>query len=259
MFNNILEEFTLLNFFLFGLDIYFVWLIFYYVLRLIQSNVRAIQIVKGLIIFFVLDLISQLFNLFTLNMLIEMVINFGLLAIIIIFQPEIRSGLEQIGRNSMLNRSKNNLEEKGLVSILCDSVEFLAKRRIGALIVIEREVKLDEFITPSTILASKLSKELLTTIFVPTTPLHDGAVIIREEMLYCAGAYLPSTRQEDINKAFGTRHRAAIGISEISDSITLTVSEETGRFSIAHNGVLKVYEQIDLFKEDLQRYLENKI
>jgi len=256
LFNNILDDFTLLNFLLLGLDIYFVWLIFYYVLRLIQANVRAIQIVKGLIIIFVIDLISQIFNLVTLNMLIGMVIDWGLLAIIIIFQPEIRSGLEQIGRNSMRNRNRNNLEENGMISTLCSSVEFLAKRRIGALIVIERDVKLDEFIMPSTILASKLSKELLTTIFVPTTPLHDGAIIIRDEMLYCAGAYLPSTRREDINKSFGTRHRAAIGISEISDSITLTVSEETGKFSIAYNGELKVYEQIDTFKEDLQRYLD---
>ena len=177
------------------------------------------------------------------------------MAIIIIFQPEIRSGLEQIGRNSTLNREQNKFVEHDVISILANSVEFLAKRRIGALIVIERGVKLDEFITPSTIIDGEISQELLTTIFVPTTPLHDGAIMIREEKLYCAGAYLPSTRREDINKSFGTRHRAAIGISEISDSVTLVVSEETGRYSIAYKGELKVYDRIDAFKNDLKQYL----
>ena len=154
-----------------------------------------------------------------------------------------------------MNRERYVLAEHDVISILANSVEFLAKRRIGALIVIERGVKLDEFITPSTIISGEISQELLTTIFVPTTPLHDGAVMIREGKLYCAGAYLPSTRREDINKAFGTRHRAAIGISEISDSITLVVSEETGRYSIAYKGELKVYDVIDSFKTDLQQYL----
>ena len=239
---NTVEDFTFLNLVLVGLDVYFVWLIIYYVLRLIKSNVRAVQILKGVILIYIIDIISQVFDLYTLNSLIGNVIDWGLLAIIIVFQPEIRSGLEQIGRNSTLNREKNILGDRDIVSILTNSVEFLAKRRIGALIVIERGVKLDEFITPSTIVDGEISQELLTTIFVPTTPLHDGA-------------YLPSTRREDINKAFGTRHRAAIGISEISDSITLVVSEETGRFSIAYKGELKVYDQVDLFSRDLKQYL----
>ena len=233
---NTVEDFTFLNLVLVGLDVYFVWLIIYYVLRLIKSNVRAVQILKGVILIYIIDIISQVFDLYTLNSLIGNV-------------------LEQIGRNSTLNREKNILGDRDIVSILTNSVEFLAKRRIGALIVIERGVKLDEFITPSTIVDGEISQELLTTIFVPTTPLHDGAVMIRDGKLYCAGAYLPSTRREDINKAFGTRHRAAIGISEISDSITLVVSEETGRFSIAYKGELKVYDQVDLFSRDLKQYL----
>ena len=174
---------------------------------------------------------------------------------IIVFQPEIRSGLEQLGRNRIMTRNPNQLKDEGITTILVQSIDFLAKRRIGALIVIEREVKLDEFITPSTLMDSELSKELLTTVFIPTTPLHDGAVIIRNEKLYCAAAYLPSTRREDISKDLGTRHRAAIGISEISDSITLTVSEETGRFSITMNGELKSYTDLEIFKKDLQHHL----
>ncbi|MGL4336421.1 MAG: diadenylate cyclase CdaA [Turicibacter sp.] len=252
---NTIENFTFFNIILIGLDVYFVWLILYYILKLIKSNVRAVQILKGVVLIYIIDLISQVFDLYTLNSLIGNVIDWGLLAIIIIFQPEIRSGLEQIGRNSMLTREKISGKNNDIVEILKNSIEFLAKRRIGALIVIERGVKLDEFITPSTIIGGSISQELLTTLFVPTTPLHDGAVIIRDEMLYCAGAYLPSTRREDISKQFGTRHRAAIGISEISDSITIVVSEETGRFSIAYKGELKVYDHIDLFYKDLKQYL----
>ncbi|WP_235069511.1 diadenylate cyclase CdaA [Turicibacter sp. TJ11] len=252
---NSVDSFKFFDLLLVGLDIYFVWLIIYYILKLIKSNVRAVQILKGVILIYIIDLVSQIFDLYTLNSLIGNIIDWGLLAIIIIFQPEIRSGLEQIGRNSTLNREQNKFVEHDVISILANSVEFLAKRRIGALIVIERGVKLDEFITPSTIIDGEISQELLTTIFVPTTPLHDGAIMIREEKLYCAGAYLPSTRREDINKSFGTRHRAAIGISEISDSVTLVVSEETGRYSIAYKGELKVYDRIDAFKNDLKQYL----
>lgn len=252
---NSVDSFKFFDLLLVGLDIYFVWLIIYYILKLIKSNVRAVQILKGVILIYIIDLVSQIFDLYTLNSLIGNIIDWGLLAIIIIFQPEIRSGLEQIGRNSTLNREQNKFVEHDVITILANSVEFLAKRRIGALIVIERGVKLDEFITPSTIIDGEISQELLTTIFVPTTPLHDGAIMIREEKLYCAGAYLPSTRREDINKSFGTRHRAAIGISEISDSVTLVVSEETGRYSIAYKGELKVYDRIDAFKNDLKQYL----
>jgi len=250
-----LEELNLLNILLFALDVYFVWLIIYYVLKLIKANVRAVQIMKGLIFVYLLALLSDWLNLQTLRSLINNVINWGIFALIIIFQPEIRGGLEQLGRNSTISRGQNRLKEEGITNILTHSIEFLAKRRIGALIVIEQEVKLDEFITPSTLMNSELSKELLTTVFIPTTPLHDGAVIIRDEKLYCAGAYLPSSRREDISKDLGTRHRAAIGISEISDSITLTVSEETGRFSIAINGELNVYSDLELFRNDLQRLL----
>lgn len=252
---NAVENISFFDLLLVCLDVYFVWLIIYYILKLIKSNVRAVQILKGVILIYLIDIVSQIFDLYTLNALIGNVIDWGLLAVIIIFQPEIRSGLEQIGRNSTMNRERNVLAEHDVISILANSVEFLAKRRIGALIVIERGVKLDEFITPSTIIDGEISQELLTTIFVPTTPLHDGAIMIREEKLYCAGAYLPSTRREDINKSFGTRHRAAIGISEISDSVTLVVSEETGRYSIAYKGELKVYDRIDAFKNDLKQYL----
>ncbi|MCL1950827.1 MAG: diadenylate cyclase CdaA [Turicibacter sp.] len=249
------EEFSFLGLATLALDTYLVWLILYYILKLIKVNVRAIQILKGLIFVYLLNFISTWLNLHTLNSIIDLVIEWGILGIIIIFQPEIRAGLEQIGRNSLISRGQHSEKEDGNISILTQSIEFLAKRRIGALIVLEQDVKLDEFVTPSTIMDSQLSKELLTTVFIPTTPLHDGAVIIRGGKLHCAGAYLPSTHREDISKDLGTRHRAAIGISEISDSVTLTVSEETGRFSIAHNGQLKMYADLELFRADLEQRL----
>lgn len=211
------------------------------------------QLVKGLFFIFILNLISQWFGLTALYSLVDMVLHNGIIAVLIIFQPEIRAALEQIGLNTVKGSEKK--EKNTLVDVLCQSVEYLSKRHIGALIVIEQEVKLDEFLTTSTIMDSQLSVELLNTIFVPTTPLHDGAVIIRNENIYCAGAYLPLTSRENISKELGTRHRAAIGASEITDGIVLVVSEETGTMSIARNGRLTRFEEADKFKEALQSYI----
>ena len=254
MFSGV-EDIKFMDIVLLCLDVYLVWLIVYSVLKLIRANVRAVQILKGVVLIYIINFASQMLNLYTLNSLIGTVVDWGFLAFIIIFQPEIRSGLEQLGRNNILVREREVKEDDEVINILCESMEFLAKRRIGALIVIERGINLDEFITPSTLLGASISKELLTTIFVPTTPLHDGAVIMRNNTVYCAAAYLPSTRREDINKAFGTRHRAAIGISEISDSVTLVVSEETGRCSIAYNGELKVFDDMERFASELKQHL----
>jgi diadenylate cyclase len=230
-----------------------VWLIIYLLFNLIKLNVRTFQILKGLVFIAFINLISQWFNLTALHGLINVIIGHGVLAFIIIFQPEIRAALEQIGINSVKGKEKKDKDT--LVDTLCQSIEFLAKRYIGALIVIEQEVKLDEFLSSSTIMDSKLSFELLNTIFVPTTPLHDGAVIIRNENIYCAGAYLPLTSREDVSKELGTRHRSAIGTSEITDGIVLVVSEETGTMSIARNGRITRFENISEFKEALQSYM----
>ena len=211
------------------------------------------QLLKGLFLIIVLNLISEWFELTALNQLVDIVMRNGILAILIIFQPELRAALEQIGLSA--GKGGDKKEKNTIIDTLCQSVEYLAKRRIGALIVIEQEVKLEEFLTSSTIMDSKLSFELLNTIFVPTTPLHDGAVIIRNENIYCAGAYLPLTSREDVSKELGTRHRAAIGASEITDSIVLVVSEETGTMSISKNGRITRFEEIDKFKEALQSYV----
>jgi diadenylate cyclase len=235
-------------------DVYLVWIIFYLLLNLIKLNIRTMQLLKGLGFIWVLNLISSWFNLTALGELVGTVTNNAVLVLIIIFQPELRGALEQIGINAV--KGSDNKDKVSLIDSLCQSVEYLAKRRIGALIVIEQDVKLDQFLTSATIMDSKLSFELLNTIFVPTTPLHDGAVIIREENIYCAGAYLPLTTREDVSKELGTRHRAAIGASEITDGIVLVVSEETGIMSLARNGRITRFENINEFKEALQSYIK---
>ena len=256
MFNDLFDSFlnlTPLEYLRLFFDAYLVWVIIYLLLNLIKLNTRTLQLLKGLFLIVLLSLISQWFHLAALEELVNIVMGHGILALIILFQPELRGALEQIGLNTVKVSEKRH--KNTLVDILCQSAQYLSKRRIGALIVIEQEVKLDEFLNSATLMDSQLSFELLNTIFVPTTPLHDGAVIIRNEHIYCAGAYLPLTNREDVSKELGTRHRAAIGASEITDGVVLVVSEETGTMSIARNGRITRFEEIDKFKEALQSYL----
>jgi len=251
---NTFRDLTVVEYLRLLFDIYLVWIVFYLLLNLVKLNVRTMQLIKGLAFILILHYISDGFGLIALHGLVGTVTDNSVLVMIIIFQPELRGALEQIGINAVKGNDKKN--KNTLVESLCQSVEYLSKRRIGALIVIEQEVKLDEYLTSSTIMDSKLSFELLNTIFVPTTPLHDGAVIIRNENIYCAGAYLPLTSREDISKELGTRHRAAIGASEITDSVVLVVSEETGTMSIARNGRITRFQEINDFKEALQSYVK---
>ena len=256
---NLIESF--LNLTLFGylqlvLDIYLVWIVIYLLLNLVKLNVRTLQLLKGLVFILALSLVSSWIELTALGNLIGTVTAHPALIMIIIFQPELRAALEQIGINAV--KGSDNLRKTTVIDALVNSVEYLAKRHIGALIVLEQDVRLDEYLSSATSLDSDISAELLNTIFVPATPLHDGAVILREEKIYCAGAYLPLTAREDISKELGTRHRAAIGASEISDAIILVVSEETGSMSIARNGKITKFETIQEFKEVLESYTRRR-
>ena len=249
-----LLDLSFFEWFLLFVDIYFVWIIIYLIFNLIKLNIRTMQILKGLVLIYIINFASALFNLHALNALVDVIMRYGILGFIIIFQPEIRGALEQIGINSAKG---NDLQEsKTLYDIVLQSFKLLSKKRIGALIVIEQTMKLEEFTSSATIMDSKLSVELLTTIFIPTTALHDGAVIIRDDKIYSAGAYLPLTKRDDINKEFGTRHRAAIGASEITDAIVLVVSEETGIISIAQNGQLERFNDVEKFGQSLARHLD---
>lgn len=222
------------------IDVSLVWLIFYYILKNIRNNVKLTLLFKGVAIVILLKLISDWFGFVTIGLLLEYVIMWGPLALIIIFQPEIRSILEQLGRSQLLGRHKVLTvdERERLVYEIVQAMDYLRKTRIGALIVIERDVSLNNYIEKAKKLYADLSSELLISIFFPKNPLHDGGVIIQGDRITCAGAVFPTSNNAKANRRLGTRHRAALGIAEESDAIALVVSEETGRISIAVKGEL---------------------
>lgn len=221
-------------------DISLVWLIVYYVLKNIRNNVKLTLLFKGVLIVVVLKFVSDFIGLTTIGLLLEYVMMWGPLALIIIFQPEIRNVLEQLGRTQLLGRHKVLTvdERERLVYEIVQSIDYLRKARIGALIVIERDTSLSSYIEKAKKIYADLSSDLLISIFFPNNPLHDGAVIIQGDRISCAGAVFPTSSSSKINKKFGTRHRAALGIVEESDAISVVVSEETGRISIAVKGDL---------------------
>ncbi len=221
-------------------DVSLVWLIFYFILKNIKNNVKLSLIFKGVAIIIGLKLISKWFGLTTLEVLLEYIIQWGPVALIIIFQPEIRNILEQLGRSQLLGRHKVLTvdEREHLVYEIVQSMDYLRKNRIGALIVLERDISLGNYIDKAKKLYADLSSDLLIAIFYEGNPLHDGGVIIQGDRISCAGAVFPTSSSSKINRRLGTRHRAALGISEETDSISLIVSEETGRMSIAVKGEL---------------------
>lgn len=232
------------------LDVLLVWLVIYYALKSLRKNVKMVLLFKGILIILILKIISDVLDLVTIGYLLDYVIMWGPLALIIIFQPEIRNVLEQLGRSQLLGRHKVLTvdEREKVVYEIVQAVEYLKRSRIGALIVIERDISLNEYIEKSKKLYADISSDLLISIFFPNNPLHDGGVIIQGDKITSAGAVFPTSDDLKISKRLGTRHRAALGISEISDCISLIVSEETGRISIAINGELNYNLTLDEFK-----------
>lgn len=222
------------------IDISLVWLAIYYILKNIRNNVKLTLLFKGVAIILVLKVVSSWLGLTAIGLLLEYVIMWGPLALIIIFQPEIRNVLEQIGKTQLLGRHKILTvdERERLVYEIVNAVEYLRKARIGALIVLERDISLANYIEKAKKVYADLSSDLLISIFFPNNPLHDGGVIIQGDRISCAGAVFPTSNSSKVNKKFGTRHRAALGITEESDAISIVVSEETGRVSIAVKGEL---------------------
>lgn len=229
------------------IDILLVWLIFYYILKIIKDNVKLTLIFKGILFLVVLKFVSDFFNFTTIGMLLEYVVMWGPIAIFIIFQPEIRSALEQLGRSQLLGRHKILTvdERERLVYEIVNAMDQLRKSRIGALIVVERDISLSDYIEKAKKIYGDLSSDLLVSLFFPNNPLHDGGVIIQGDRISCAGAVFPTSNNLKGNKRLGTRHRAALGLSEETDAIVLIVSEETGRLSIALKGELFYNLSID--------------
>lgn len=229
------------------IDISLVWIIIYTILKNIKNNVKMILLFKGVLVILIVKILSDALNLTTIGLFLEYIVMWGPLALIIIFQPEIRNVLEHIGRKQLLGRHKVlSLDEREkLVYEVMSAVDYLRKSRIGALIVIERDISLNEYIERSKPIYADISSELLISIFFPRNPLHDGGVIIQGNKITSAGAVFPISINSKISKKIGTRHRAAIGVSEESDAIAVVVSEETGKISIAVGGNLNYNLSLD--------------
>ena len=220
------------------IDISLVWFIFYYILKNIKNNVKLSLIFKGVAFVIILKLISDWLGFITVGYLLDYIIQWGPVALIIIFQPEIRTILEQLGRSKLLGRHKVLTvdEREHMVYEMINAIDYLRKERIGALIVIERDISLGNYIDKAKKLYADLSSDLLIAIFYEGNPLHDGGVIIQGDRITCAGAVFPTSNSSKINRRLGTRHRAALGLAEETDAICIVVSEETGRVSIALKG-----------------------
>lgn len=229
------------------LDIGIVWILVYYCLKIVKNNSRTIQIFKGILLVVLIRALAVFLGLKTVEFLADIFVNWGVLAVIIIFQPEIRSLLEKLGKTSVFSRLSTltiNEREK-LVDELVKSCTEMSKTKTGALISLEQGHSLNDYIKTGTPMNSVVSSELLCSIFQYGTPLHDGAVIIQGVKIACAAAYFPPTTL-DLPTSYGARHRAAVGISEITDSITIVISEETGNISIAEGGKLTVVNEKSL-------------
>ena len=222
------------------IDVLLVWLVIYYILKSLSKNVKMVLLFKGIIFILVLKIVSDVFNLVTIGFLLNYVIEWGILALIVIFQPEIRNVLEHLGRSQLLGRHKILTvdERERIVYEIVSAMDSLRKTRTGALIVIERDNNLNDYIQKAKKIYADISSGLLMSIFFPNNPLHDGGVIIQGDKITCARAVFPTSENSKVIKRLGTRHRAALGIAEITDCISLIVSEETGRLSMAIGGEL---------------------
>lgn len=232
------------------LDICIIWFMIYFLFKNLKNNVKMVLIFKGIIWLILIKVLSNILNLYTVGIILEYVISWGPIALIVIFQPEIRNVLEQIGRTQLLGRHKVLTvdEREKVVFEIMNAIEHLKKQRIGALIVIERNMSLQEYIIPTTKLYADISSQLLEAIFLPPNPLHDGGVIIQGDKITCAGAVFKTSMNPNVNKKLGTRHRAALGVAEETDAIALVVSEETGRISIACDNYLHYNLTFDEFR-----------
>ena len=231
------------------IDILIVAYLFYRLLLLVKGT-RAAQMIMGLIVLIILSFIAQWVNLHALNWILSSLKTVWVVTFIILFQPELRKGLTLLGKNRFLGFFLK-LEESSMVSEIVKAVQMLVDKGLGAIIVIERNVGLKNFIETGTQIDSRISADLIVTIFTPPSPLHDGAVIIEKNRIIAAGCILPLSQNPRIQKSLGTRHRAGLGLSEESDAIVIMVSEETRTISIAADGKLKRNLDINALRNEL--------
>lgn len=236
------------------LDILCVWALVYAGIQIVRNNNRTIQIVKGILVLFIVRLVAMWLNLKSLNYLLDTFLNWSVILVLIVLQPEIRSMLEKMGKTSTTyNANIPAARVNTMINELVKAVDDMSRTKTGALISIQMAQDMEDYEDTGIPMDSDVTSELLETIFQYGTPMHDGAVIIKGDKLAAAAAYFPST-SKDLPSKYGARHRAAVGISEVTDSITLVVSEETGNISIAQRGTLTQTNP-----EALQRFLTNKL
>ena len=229
------------------------WILFYFTKAI--AGTKIMILVRGVLMFVLAQILANAIGLTTVSWLINQVITYGVIAAVVIFTPEIRTGLERLGRATDLFSTAPISSEERMVQAFVKAVDYMSPRKIGALVAIQGSRTLQEYIATGIPLDADVSGELLINIFIPNTPLHDGAVIVRDNKIAVSCAYLPLTENTGISKEFGTRHRAAIGLSEVSDSLTFVVSEETGGISITHNGVFKHNLTLEEFEAELRKIL----
>lgn len=229
------------------IDISLVWILIYSILKNLRNNVKMVMLLKGAIIVILIKILSDKLHLVAIGSVLEYVFTWWPIALIIVFQPEIRNILEQLGKKQIITRRQSlTLDEREkVVYELMNAIDYMRKSKIGGLIAIEKEISLNDYVGKSKELYADISSELLISIFFPRNPLHDGGVIIQGNRIACAGSVFPISLNGKINKKLGTRHRAALGISEESDAIAIVISEESGKISIAINGTLNYNLSLD--------------
>ena len=236
------------------IDITIVIFLMYCFFKIVRGS-RAWQLIKGIALLIIATWMSGLFNLKILNWILTGIMNLGVIAIIVIFQPELRRALEQLGSNKLtqffgIDKDLSTKTKEDIYKVVIAATE-LSKAKTGALIVLERDIKIQDIIATGIPMNAEVSPQLLVNIFEPKTPLHDGAVVISGNKIAAAACVLPLADDKDIAKELGTRHRAAIGISKESDSIVVVVSEETGKISVAKDGTLIADVREDVLKKIL--------
>ncbi|MCX7708668.1 MAG: diadenylate cyclase CdaA [Clostridia bacterium] len=244
------------------LDISIVSYVIYKLIMLVRDT-RAWQLIKGILVLLVAALLSKVFELRTIYFILEKTYSLLAFALVVIFQPELRRGLEQIGRSKFrdffsFDEESTSIQTTAMIEEIVKAVASMSRTFTGALVVIEKETKIGEIINTGTQLESNVSSELLINIFTPNTPLHDGAVVVRANKIKAAACFLPLTDNTNLSKELGTRHRAALGITEASDAIAVVVSEETGKISFALNGGLTRNLTPDTLRKALNKNLLEK-
>ena len=270
-FQNVFVGFRLID----VLDIVIVAYLVYKILGFIQET-RAQQLVRGLVVLGIVFFLSDFLKLYLLNWLLRNFVTMGLFALIVLFQPELRRGLEQLGRRNIVSGQFRSLDKENAIEVVKEivaAVDDFSATRTGALIVFERETMLNDIIETGTIVDARISVRLLGNLFYEGSPLHDGAVIIRGDRIHAASCVLPLTEKKNIGRNLGTRHRAGLGVSEVSDALVIVVSEGTGVISVAENGnfrrfmdlksvekiLLGVYmPQEETFRERMTRTLKHR-